>query len=275
MSDSINMDGSNYRGLQMEILILKQRNKTLDDLCTEYSGKYKALMSKTKIIEMENKSLKQELKAKTEIVYKYDKLRVEHEILTELLTELQSEHDEISSEKKRLALSYNSSQSKINTQIKHIQRITDQHLQIESKYNETEMELNKLRSILNTKNITINNLRNELELESIKTKSNSNENGKSKKPNNSLRIKTMLMPMSIQLSRSETPTYTYDRVSVSIAPDLMNTTLAEELTQYPKYCKYSSFLSMQKPVTSIHEPSVTITVNDNMDDNGMTIYNII
>ena len=239
--------------LQIENQLLQQQNKILQDLCSEYSAKYKALIAKTNMIEMENKSLKHDLKHQSLINTKYNKLNVEHEILTELLNELQTEKDEIAIENTKLQTKYESLQNKANSQTNQIQRIMHNALEMENKLSETCMELNKLQSIYNQQNIKLENLQCELDIETMNQCMNKRVSSHSKRISG---LKTIKLPISIQLTRSETPIYAEDRVSVSIV-DTMNTmsSLHDELFPDLDQCGSSSIYSV-----SMHKQGIFLHV---------------
>eukprot|EP01084_Bolivina_argentea_P156867 273351_1 len=153
-----------YNALQLELNILKQKNKTLSDLCSEYTSKYRALVSKTTMMELENRSLKEELEQQNEINRKHNQTSIANSILKSTMNRVQNKYDKLLFKHKELQDKYKSAQHKIKKQTDKLDTATHKSVELELKYNESNLQLVKKKSLINHQNITISNLQAELEL---------------------------------------------------------------------------------------------------------------
>eukprot|EP01084_Bolivina_argentea_P223343 377905_1 len=182
--------------LQLEISMLKQKNKTLSDLCAEYCTKYRALISKTTMIELQNKSLQQALEEQAETNRKNSTTAVEYSALKLSTDTLHTNHSNLLLEHNHLKQKYKTAQKKLNSQIQKLNKITRKSVETEVKYNETQQQLHSYKNILNQQNITIQNLKAELELHST----NNNHCNSNSIPHINIKIHSISLQTSETLS---------------------------------------------------------------------------
>eukprot|EP00484_Ammonia_sp_Unknown_P025883 CAMPEP_0197038886 /NCGR_PEP_ID=MMETSP1384-20130603/15764_1 /TAXON_ID=29189 /ORGANISM="Ammonia sp." /LENGTH=346 /DNA_ID=CAMNT_0042469387 /DNA_START=19 /DNA_END=1059 /DNA_ORIENTATION=- len=154
---------------QIEICLLKEKNRILTDLVADATSKYMSLMVQFVKLKSQNSSL-------IDVQHRYDKLCSEHQQLRhnytnlkEANTHFQQKHEDDSRSHLELQRKFHLSQRRLKEQQNQIEQLRRHRLSVESRYNTSNMQLTGMNVIVNQQNIAISNLTSQLEINQTKS----------------------------------------------------------------------------------------------------------